>query len=260
MFWIGHLFVGCKISMAAIFPTPFIIFPVPLFVDIWRNAEHLLLIWMMLVVCMLYAVVSLSWPKTLCKKVWLLRVSLFVIWRRWMKVHDLLCRVCARLSLILLRHICCCSTESTFTDSVEPVWLVIVFSLSSVEVDRVGDTLVDLPMRSLLSNPVNLVTGDERITPMEGEVVLTGQAMATTIMKKPKICLYLTPLGIALLLQSLFQHVLSLRRSPEYWSLKAKTGLCPRMLGRLRAMVWRLYRGKCCLLRWPYMPRNYQTE
>ena len=56
MFWIGHLFVGCKIWMAAIFPTPFIIFPVPLFVDIWRNAEHLLLIWMMLVVCMLYAV------------------------------------------------------------------------------------------------------------------------------------------------------------------------------------------------------------
>ena len=71
---------------------------------------------------------------------------------------------------------------SAFTDSIEPVWFVIVFSLSSVEVDNVGETLVDLPIRSLLSEPENLVTGEERITPSVGDVVLTGQAMATTIM------------------------------------------------------------------------------
>jgi hypothetical protein len=71
---------------------------------------------------------------------------------------------------------------SAFTDSIEPVRFVIVFSLSSVEVDNVGETLVDLPIRSLLSEPENLVTGEERITPSVGDVVLTGQAMATTIM------------------------------------------------------------------------------
>ena len=74
------------------------------------------------------------------------------------------------------------SEMSAFTDSIDPVWFVIVFSLSSVEVDKVGETLVDLPIKSLLSEPENLVTGEERITPIDEEVVLTGHAMATTIM------------------------------------------------------------------------------
>ena len=72
---------------------------------------------------------------------------------------------------------------SAFTDSIEPVWFVIVFSLSSVEVDKVGETLVDLPIKSLLSEPENLVPGEERMTPSFGDVVFTGQAMATTILK-----------------------------------------------------------------------------
>ena len=82
------------------------------------------------------------------------------------------------------------SAGSVFTDSIDPVRFVIVFSLSSVEVDKVGETLVDRPMISLLSEPENLVTGEERIVPMEGEVVLTGHAMATTIMNsKVYFCL-----------------------------------------------------------------------
>ena len=59
------------------------------------------------------------------------------------------------------------------TDSKElPVSFLIVFSLSSVEVDNVGDTLVDLPIKSLLSDPENLVPGEERReAPKVGEEV-----------------------------------------------------------------------------------------